>query len=82
MQQIMLPVALVFLVTGLVLRFAGRRHLTEAGRSKQWYNPAHWWTPPWKASTFMTPHGVRLFWVSTILIELGVVLYLVNMWLY
>lgn len=82
MQQIMLLVTLALLVTGLVLRFATRRHLSELGRSKQWYNPAHWWTPPWKASTLFTPPGVRLFWVSTILIELGVVLYLINWWLY
>lgn len=82
MQQIMLPMALVFLVTGLVLRLATRKHLTEFGRSRRWYNPAHWFTPPWKASTLFTPQGVRLFWVSTILIEIGAVLYLINMWLY
>ena len=76
MQQIMLPVALVTLVTGLVLRLVIRRHRIETGHGGRWF------TPPWKASTFLTPQGVRLFWVSTILIEIGAVLYLINWWWY
>lgn len=76
MQQIMLPVTLVLLITGLVLRLVIRRHRIETGHGGRWF------TPPWKASTLFTPQGVRLFWASTILIELGVVLYLINLWLY
>ncbi|MCK4461388.1 MAG: hypothetical protein KAW46_06260 [candidate division Zixibacteria bacterium] len=82
MRDILLLAAMATLIPGLVLRLATRKHLTEFGRSRRWYNPAHWFTPPWKASTLFTPQGVRLFWASTILIEIGVVLYLINLWLY
>ena len=82
MQQIILPIALVLLATGLVTRVASRRHLSELGQSRKWYNPAHWWTPPWKASTHFSPQGVRQYWISLVLIEVGVVLYIIDRWLY
>ena len=82
MQQIISPIALVLLVTGLVLRLTLRRHLSELGRTRKWYNPAHWWTPPWKASAHFTPKGFRQFWISLVLIEVGVVLYIIDRWLY
>lgn len=82
MQLTISLIALVLLVSGLVLRLASRRHLSELGQSRRWYNPAHWWTPPWKASAHFTPKGVRQFWISLILIEAGVVLYFINRWSY
>ncbi len=79
MRDILLLAAMVTLIPGLVLRLMLRRHLTAFGRSRRWYNLAYWFTPPWKASTVLTPRGVSLFWTSTTLILLGVILYLVSM---
>jgi hypothetical protein len=75
MREILLVVAMATLIPGMVLRFMLRKHRTEFGRSRHWYNPAHWWTPPWKASTVLTPRGVRLFWLSLILIYIGLTAY-------
>lgn len=82
MQQIILPISLVLLVSGLVLRLASRKHLSELGKSTHWYNPRNWFIPPWKAAPYFTPKGVRQFWLSLILIEVGVVLYIIDRWLY
>ena len=79
MRDILLLGAMVTLIPGLVLRLMLHRHQTEFGHSLRWNNLAYWFTPPWKASTVLTPRGVSLFWMSTVLILLGVGLYLATL---
>lgn len=81
MIEILQLVGIAALLSGLVLRLMLRKHRTEFGRSRQWYNPAHWWTPPWKVSTLLTPRGVRQFWLSLILIYVGVTAYAITRWI-
>ena len=82
MRYILLLAVLASIAAGVVLGLILRRHRTDFGRSRHWYNPAHWLWLPWKAGAFFTPQGVRLFWVSKVFFVLGAILYLVTLWLY
>ncbi|MGP8321703.1 MAG: hypothetical protein ACT6FE_05200 [Methanosarcinaceae archaeon] len=78
MQNPLLIIAIVSLLSGLILRIVSRRYLTELGRSLTWYNPKNWFIPPWGNIEFFTKQGLRLHITSQALIFGGVVIYLVG----
>lgn len=74
MYTILLILGLLCLITGLGLGVAARRHRTPAAPPMPSWNPKHWL--PWKMHEWMTPKGLKLHYLSIVLIMIGMVLYL------
>jgi hypothetical protein len=75
MKIAFLVVTLGFLVAGLISGLSARRYLTENGKTLAWYRRL---APFWANNTAYTPKGQTLVRMSSILIPLGALLYLVT----
>lgn len=76
MHLFLLIVAVIFMVSGLVLRFLSFREKTAEAPSFLSFNPRLWVTPIWKHRDWFTPSGHRKFVLGCALITSGALIYL------
>ena len=74
MYVIVMFVGLVSLVSGLVLHFVSRRYRKPDAPTVSSWNPRSW--GPWRIHEWYTAKGVRLHYISLLLILIGAVLYI------
>ncbi len=75
MQTATLILALLFLVTGLVLRVMMRMHRSEAGKAAGWFSFRGWFVP-WSSVDYLTPVGQKMHIASLACIMFGLLLYM------
>jgi hypothetical protein len=79
MYLFVLIAAVIFMLSGMVLRLLSFREKEPKASSFLSLNPRLWFTPIWKRRDWFTPSGYRKYVLGCSLITSGALMYLVTM---